>query len=98
MLKQLTHAVWVHDPGRGARVLHRSSGWSFARTSPCLARQLPLAQRRRAGPAGRLDHAHGRAGAPVFDDDTRAQIQALLAKGAAGLFFATDDVKAATRR
>jgi predicted enzyme related to lactoylglutathione lyase len=34
-------------------------------------------------------------GPPVFDEDTRAQIQALLAKGAGGgLFFATDDVKA----
>ena len=34
-------------------------------------------------------------GPPVFDEDTRAQIQAMLAKGAAGgLFFATDDVHA----
>ena len=34
-------------------------------------------------------------GAPVFDDETRAQIQALLAKGASsGLFFATDDCRA----
>jgi uncharacterized glyoxalase superfamily protein PhnB len=32
-------------------------------------------------------------GPPVFDEDTRAQIQSLLAKGASGgLFFATDDV------
>jgi predicted enzyme related to lactoylglutathione lyase len=34
-------------------------------------------------------------GPPVFDDDTRAQIQSLLAKGAAGaLFFGTDDCRA----
>jgi len=34
-------------------------------------------------------------GPPVFDDDTRAQIQALMAKGAVGgLFFATDDCQA----
>ena len=34
-------------------------------------------------------------GPPVFDEDTRAQIQALLAKGASsGLFFATDDCRA----
>ncbi len=34
-------------------------------------------------------------GPPVFDEDTRKQIQALLAKGASGgLFFATDDVRA----
>jgi predicted enzyme related to lactoylglutathione lyase len=34
-------------------------------------------------------------GAPVFDDETRAQIQALMAKGAAsGLFFNVDDCKA----
>ena len=32
-------------------------------------------------------------GPPVFDEDTRAQIQALMAKGASGgLFFSTDDV------
>ncbi len=34
-------------------------------------------------------------GPPVFDEDTRAQIQAILAKGASGgLFFAADDVQA----
>jgi predicted enzyme related to lactoylglutathione lyase len=34
-------------------------------------------------------------GSPVFDEDTRAQIQSLLAKGAAGgLFFSTDDCRA----
>ncbi len=34
-------------------------------------------------------------GPPMFDEDTRAQILSLLAKGAAGgLFFGTDDCKA----
>ena len=34
-------------------------------------------------------------GPPVFDEETRTQIQALMAKGAAtGLFFTTDDVRA----
>ena len=34
-------------------------------------------------------------GPPVFDEETRAQINAVLAKGASGgLFFATDDVQA----
>jgi predicted enzyme related to lactoylglutathione lyase len=34
-------------------------------------------------------------GQPVFDEDTREQIHALLAKGAAGgLFFSTDDCRA----
>jgi len=34
-------------------------------------------------------------GPPVFDEDTRKQIHALLAKGAsAGLFFSTDDCQA----
>jgi catechol 2,3-dioxygenase-like lactoylglutathione lyase family enzyme len=34
-------------------------------------------------------------GPPVFDEETRKQIQALVAKGAAtGLFFTTDDVQA----
>jgi catechol 2,3-dioxygenase-like lactoylglutathione lyase family enzyme len=34
-------------------------------------------------------------GPPVFDEETRAQIQALVAKGAAtGLFFTSDDVQA----
>ena len=33
-------------------------------------------------------------GPPVFDAETQAQLQALVAKGAAGgLFFATDDVQ-----
>jgi catechol 2,3-dioxygenase-like lactoylglutathione lyase family enzyme len=33
-------------------------------------------------------------GAPVFDDETRAQILSLLAKGASsGLFFSTDDCR-----
>ena len=33
-------------------------------------------------------------GPPVFDEDTRKQIQGLLAKGASGgLFFATDDAQ-----
>ena len=33
-------------------------------------------------------------GPPVFEEETRAQIQALLAKGASGgLFFTTDDVR-----
>jgi catechol 2,3-dioxygenase-like lactoylglutathione lyase family enzyme len=34
-------------------------------------------------------------GPPVFDDETREQIKALMSKGAAtGLFFAADDVQA----
>ena len=34
-------------------------------------------------------------GPPVFDEETRDQIEALVAKGAAtGLFFSTDDIKA----
>ena len=34
-------------------------------------------------------------GQPVFDEDTREQIHALLANGAAGgLFFSTDDCRA----
>jgi catechol 2,3-dioxygenase-like lactoylglutathione lyase family enzyme len=34
-------------------------------------------------------------GPPAFDEETRAQIQALVAKGAAtGLFFTTDDIQA----
>ena len=34
-------------------------------------------------------------GAPVFDDETRDQIMALMAKGASGgLFFTTDDCRA----
>jgi predicted enzyme related to lactoylglutathione lyase len=33
-------------------------------------------------------------GPPVFEEETRAQIHALLAKGASGgLFFTTDDVR-----
>ena len=35
-------------------------------------------------------------GAPVFDDETREQLRVVVAKGAAGgLFFSTEDVRAA---
>jgi catechol 2,3-dioxygenase-like lactoylglutathione lyase family enzyme len=34
-------------------------------------------------------------GAPVFDDETREQLESIVAKGAAGgLFFSTDDIRA----
>jgi catechol 2,3-dioxygenase-like lactoylglutathione lyase family enzyme len=34
-------------------------------------------------------------GAPVFDDETRDQLESVISKGAAGgLFFSTDDVRA----
>jgi hypothetical protein len=32
-------------------------------------------------------------GPPVFDEETKAQIEALVAKGATGVFFSTDDIQ-----
>src|SRR6266545_2020773 len=74
----------------------RSSGWSSATTSRC-PRWATSAGSRSACPA-QPDVAitlMAVPGPPVFDAETRDQIKALMAKGAAtGLFFATDDCQA----
>ena len=97
MLKQLTHAqIWVHDQDEALAFYTEKLGLELREdvTVPELGNFRWLS----VGVPGQPDVSItllAVPGPPVFDDDTRAQIQALLAKGAAGgLFFGTDDVKA----
>jgi catechol 2,3-dioxygenase-like lactoylglutathione lyase family enzyme len=97
MLKQLTHTqVWVHDQDEALAFYTEKLGMELREdvTVPELGNFRWLT----VGVPGQPEVSitlMAVPGPPVFDDDTRAQIEALLAKGAAGgLFFATDDVKA----
>ena len=97
MLKQLTHTqVWVHDQDEALAFYTEKLGMELREdvTVPELGNFRWLS----VGVPGQPDVAitlMAVPGPPVFDEDTRAQIHALLAKGAAGgLFFATDDVRA----
>jgi len=96
MLKQLTHTqVWVHDQDEAVAFYTEKLGMELREdvTVPELGNFRWLT----VGVPGQ-DVAIALLavpGAPVFDEDTRKQIQALLAKGAAGgLFFSTDDIQA----
>ena len=96
MLKQLTHTqVWVHDQDEALAFYTEKLGMELREdvTVPELGNFRWLT----VGVPGQ-DVAIALLavpGAPVFDEDTRKQIQALLAKGAAGgLFFSTDDIQA----
>jgi catechol 2,3-dioxygenase-like lactoylglutathione lyase family enzyme len=96
MLKQLTHAqVWVHDQDEALEFYTEKLGLELREdvTLPELGGFRWLS----VGIPGQEVSITLMAvpGPPVFDEETRAQIQALLAKGASGgLFFATDDVQA----
>jgi catechol 2,3-dioxygenase-like lactoylglutathione lyase family enzyme len=96
MLKQLTHAqVWVHDQDDALAFYTDSLGMELREdvTVPELGNFRWLS----VGVPGQPDVAItllAIPGPPVFDDATRDQIQALMAKGAAGgLFFSTDDIQ-----
>ena len=96
MLKQLTHTqVWVHDQDEALAFYTEKLGMELRDdvTVPEMGNFRWLS----VGVPGQPDIAitlMAVPGPPVFDEDTRAQIQALLAKGAAGgLFFTTDDVR-----
>ena len=96
MLKQLTHAqVWVHDQDEALAFYTEKLGLELREdvTVPELGNFRWLS----VGVPGQPDVAitlMAVPGPPVFDEDTRAQIHALLAKGAAGgLFFSADDVQ-----
>jgi catechol 2,3-dioxygenase-like lactoylglutathione lyase family enzyme len=97
MLKQLTHTqVWVHDQDEALAFYTEKLGLELREdvTVPELGDFRWLS----VGVPGQPDVAitlMAIPGPPVFDEDTRAQIQELLAKGASGgLFFSTDDVRA----
>lgn len=97
MLKQLTHVqVWVHDQDEALAFYTEKLGMELREdvTVPEMGNFRWLS----VGVPGQDDVSitlMAVPGQPVFDEDTRKQIQALLAKGASGgLFFATDDVRA----
>ena len=96
MLKQLTHTqIWVHDQDEALAFYTEKLGMELREdvTVPELGNFRWLS----VGVPGQPDVSitlMAVPGPPVFDEDTRAQIQTLLAKGASGgLFFATDDVE-----
>ena len=96
MLKQLTHVqVWVHDQDEALAFYTDKLGMELREdvTMPELGGFRWLS----VGIPGQDVSITLMAvpGPPVFDEETRAQIQALMAKGAAsGLFFTAQDVHA----
>jgi catechol 2,3-dioxygenase-like lactoylglutathione lyase family enzyme len=97
MLKQLTTVqVWVHDQDEALAFYTEKLGMELRDdvTVPELGNFRWLT----VGVPGQDDVAitlMAVPGPPVFDAETRDQIMALMAKGAAtGLFFSSDDVRA----
>jgi catechol 2,3-dioxygenase-like lactoylglutathione lyase family enzyme len=96
MLKQLTHTqVWVHDQDEALAFYTEKLGMELREdvTVPELGNFRWLS----VGVPGQPEVSitlMAVPGPPVFDEETRAQIQTLLAKGASGgLFFSSDDVQ-----
>jgi catechol 2,3-dioxygenase-like lactoylglutathione lyase family enzyme len=97
MLKNLTHVnVWVRDQDEALSFYTEKLGMELRDdvTVPELGNFRWLT----VGVPGQSDVAltlMAVPGPPVFDEDTRAKLNELVAKGAAGgLFFATDDCQA----
>jgi predicted enzyme related to lactoylglutathione lyase len=97
MLKQLAYTqVWVHDQDEALAFYTEKLGMELREdvTVPEMGNFRWLS----VGVPGQPDVAitlMAIPGPPVFDEDTRSQLQSLLAKGASGgLFFSTDDVQA----
>jgi catechol 2,3-dioxygenase-like lactoylglutathione lyase family enzyme len=98
MLKQLTNVqVWVHDQDEALAFYTDKLGLELRDdvTLPEMGNFRWLT----VGVPGQSDVAvvlMAVPGHPVFDEETREQILSLMAKGAAGgLFFTTDDCRAA---
>jgi predicted enzyme related to lactoylglutathione lyase len=95
MLKQLTHAqVWVNDQDEALAFYTEKLGMELREdvTVPEMGNFRWLS----VGVPGQDVSITLMAvpGSPVFEEETRKQIHALLAKGAAGgLFFSTDDCR-----
>jgi len=97
MLKQLTNVqVWVHDQDEALAFYTEKLG--FELRDDVTVSEMGNFRWLTVGVPGQPDVALALMavpGPPVFDDETRAQIMALMAKGAAGgLFFTTDDCRA----
>ena len=96
MLKNLTNVqVWVHDQDEALAFYTEKLGMELRDdvTVPELGNFRWLT----VGPVGQPDIAvvlMAIPGPPVFEPETTAQLQDLVAKGASGgLFFATDDIQ-----
>jgi len=96
MLKQLTHVqVWVHDHDEALTASTEKLGMELREdvTVPEMGNFRWLS----VGVPGQKDVSitlMAIPGPPVFEEETRDQIQKLLAKGASGgLFFTTDDAQ-----
>jgi catechol 2,3-dioxygenase-like lactoylglutathione lyase family enzyme len=97
MLKQLTNIqVWVHDQDEALAFYTEKLG--FELRDDVTVAEMGNFRWLTVGVPGQPDVALALMavpGPPVFDDETRGQIMALMAKGAAGgLFFTTDDCRA----
>ena len=96
MLKQLTNTqVWVHDQDEALAFYTEKLGMELREdvTVPEMGNFRWLSVGVPGQDVGITLMAIP--GPPVFDEETRDQIHALLAKGAAGgLFFSTDDIRA----
>ena len=97
MLKQITNAtVWVHDQDEALAFYTEKLGLELREdaTVPEMGNFRWLT----VGIPGQPDFGivlMAIPGSPVFDAETQKQLQAIVAKGAAGgLFFATDDCQA----
>jgi predicted enzyme related to lactoylglutathione lyase len=97
MLKQLNNVqVWVHDQDEALAFYTEKLGLELRDdvTVPEMGNFRWLS----VGVPGQSDVAivlMAVPGPPVFDEETRGQIMALMSKGASGgLFFATDDCRA----
>ncbi|TMK32999.1 MAG: VOC family protein [Actinobacteria bacterium] len=96
MLKQLTHAqIWVTDQDEALAFYTEKLGMELREdvTVPEMGNFRWLSV---GGPGQDVSITlMAVPGPPVFEEETRNQIHALLAKGAAGgLFFSTDDCRA----
>lgn len=96
MSMQLTHVnQWVHDQDEALAFYTEKLGMELREdvTMPELGDFRWLS----VGPVGQPDVAivlMAVPGPPVFDEETAAALEALVAKGAAGgLFFKTDDIQ-----
>ena len=97
MLKQLTHVnVWVNDQDEALDFYTNKLGLELRMdvTAPEMGGFRWLS----VGLPGQEDVALALLrvpGPPVFDDETKAKLEELVAKGAAGgIFFSTDDCQA----
>ena len=98
MLKQLTHVnVWVHDQDEALAFYTEKLGLELR--DDVTVPEYDNFRWLTVGVPGQPDTGLALMaipGAPVFDDETRKQVEELVAKGAVlGLFFSTDDCRAA---